>query len=136
MSKKPTITLYHVQKEDDLKKHKAIAVGNSIALQTINIAEEPLTPRRLYQLSNQFDGGLRGLLNEESERFQKKLEGHDYSDQELLKILVKKPQMLKLPILELENKTHICTKARDILKFSSSSANINAYNHDENVSRS
>jgi arsenate reductase-like glutaredoxin family protein len=136
MSNQPTITLYHVQEDSDLKKHKAIAQGNSITLRTINISEEPLTPRQLFQIAEQFEGGLEGLINKESEQYKEELKDHDYSDKELLNVLVKKPQMLKLPIVEYGNKAHLCEKARDILKYSSATPKINAYSHDENVTHS
>lgn len=135
MSSQPTVTLYHVQNDSDLKMHRAIAKGNDIALQTIDISEEPLTPRQLFQISNRYEGGLNGLMDKGSKAYQAELKGHDFSNQELLEILVKKPELLKLPIIVHQKETYICNKPRDILKFSSVNPKIDSYDHTTNINQ-
>ena len=133
MSHKTAIKLFHIQSQSDFKMHRAVAKGNEISLQTINLVEEPLTPRQLFQLSTNFEGGLKGLVDTSSEAYKNELKSRNYSDQELLEILVKNPKLLKLPIIAYQKETHICNKARDILKFSSLSPNINSHDHSTSV---
>lgn len=128
-----TLRIYHRGDTPNLAMFEALAKGNQMEFIDIDLSEEGISGTRLLQLSNKLGEGIQELIDTDSELFQNSLSNKKYDEADLLDILSKHPELIRLPIAESQKEVRILEKPRDILGLQDIKENIESHDHDKNI---
>jgi arsenate reductase-like glutaredoxin family protein len=109
---------------------EALAKGNKIDLQLVDLRKIPLSETQLQQLIQEFDGKAEALLDRQSEDFKLLALDEKALDQNgLLKILEENQTLLKTPLISAGGTLKILNQVRSILHYQNTEPQIDPYNH-------
>jgi len=112
-----------------VEKIEALAEGNNLKTLAINVLEDKMTATRILQLCNKMGVDLKQIVDKEVTFYKENLVGKNYDEADWVRILVKHPEVIKIPIVETDKEAKIVENPRAIFELASIKQNINGYDH-------
>lgn len=98
------ILIYNSNKQRD---KEAMGYAKSLENHKLNerdISKSNLTERQWAEIAEEMDVSIRKLVDNNSEKYLTELKDGDYSDEELLKLMVQNPEIIQTPIALLKDR--------------------------------
>ena len=106
------------------KRTLAFAQTVSNHVHEMDYNHSPLTKTSWQELLNLLQMDPKELLNKAHPEYQEKIQGHDFSMDDWLDILVHNPHLLKAPIAVKDDRAILCERPKDVLKLSDKHTNL------------
>ena len=98
------------------RKTHALALSLNKVIHEINVTEQSITPLHWKEILEMLGPARTNLLNTEHPDYSNIFKGKNFSEQDLLEIIFRNPQIVKGPVGILHNKAVVCHSATDILQ--------------------
>ncbi len=97
------------------RKTHALALSLNKVIHEINVMEKSITPLHWKEILEMLGPARTNLLNTEHPDYSNIFKGKNFSEQDLLEIIFRNPQIVKGPVGILHNKAIVCDTPSDIL---------------------
>lgn len=104
---KELILIYNASKQRD---KEVLGYAQSIESHKLNeqdISSNNLTERQIADMAIAMDVSINDLLDKNDEKYMSEVKPGQFSDEELLKLMVANPELLKTPIARMNDKTFV-----------------------------
>jgi len=99
--------IYNSNKQKD---KEVLGYAQSLESHKLNerdITSSKLTEKQLAELATEMKVEVKDMVDQNEEKYMKEVEGGDFSSEELLKLMVNNPELVKTPIAKMNGKTFI-----------------------------
>ena len=110
------LLIYNSEKQQDRKTKGYASSLNEYALNERDVMTDHITETQLAEIANDIGVPLSDMIDKNSEMYMEELKEKSFADEELTKLMVKNPELIKTPIAYVGSKVFFVGSSYDFVK--------------------